>query len=334
MRVRMTVLVVIVAVVVAAGAWVGWMVRYRPLTVFAWQTRAALRTAGLRKVHVAAPAGEQTVFVGGQGSGGRSPARRRRQRRHLVQRRAGVDRVTPAHRPRPRRPWRQRPALGTDRLLGGARRRQRGPRRARPASRRSSSSATRSAPGSRWSWRATGRIASRLPCASTVGRCSAATRAPESCRKTGRRPASRSPRPATRRARRCPISCSTTSSARPVRVARPLRRHRGDDGPLGARRGPAAGDRVPVRLIWGVPIASFRWTTQRSCARRFRRPNSSSSTGAATCRRSSAPTRSSLPSSRRWSRDLEESAGKSAGRAHPGGRRASNGVRGSGLGAR
>ncbi len=67
MRVRMTVLVVIVAVVVAAGAWVGWMVRYRPLTVFAWQTRAALRMAGLRKVHVAAPAGEQTVFVGGRG---------------------------------------------------------------------------------------------------------------------------------------------------------------------------------------------------------------------------------------------------------------------------
>jgi len=67
MRVRMTVLVVIVAVVVAAGAWVGWMVRYRPLTVFAWQTRAALRTAGLRKVHVSAPAGEQTVFVGGRG---------------------------------------------------------------------------------------------------------------------------------------------------------------------------------------------------------------------------------------------------------------------------
>jgi pimeloyl-ACP methyl ester carboxylesterase len=67
MRVRMAVLVVIVAVVVAAGAWVGWMVRYRPLTVFAWQTRAALRTAGLRKVHVSAPVGEQTVFVGGHG---------------------------------------------------------------------------------------------------------------------------------------------------------------------------------------------------------------------------------------------------------------------------
>ncbi|OYV99689.1 MAG: hypothetical protein B7Z61_14165, partial [Acidobacteria bacterium 37-71-11] len=60
-------LVVIVAVVVAAGAWVGWMVRYRPLTVFAWQTRAALRMAGLRKVQVAAPIGEQTAFVGGRG---------------------------------------------------------------------------------------------------------------------------------------------------------------------------------------------------------------------------------------------------------------------------
>ena len=67
MRVRGIVVIAIVAVVVAAGAWVGWMVRYRPLTVFAWQTRAALRTAGLRKVHVAAPAGEQTVFVGGHG---------------------------------------------------------------------------------------------------------------------------------------------------------------------------------------------------------------------------------------------------------------------------
>ena len=67
MRVRMTVLIVIVAVVAAAGAWVGWMVRYRPLTVFAWQTRAALRTAGLRKTRVVAPIGEQTVFVGGQG---------------------------------------------------------------------------------------------------------------------------------------------------------------------------------------------------------------------------------------------------------------------------
>ncbi len=67
MSMRGIVLVIIVVAVVAAGGWVAWMVRYRPLTVFAWQTRAALRTAGLRKVHVAAPAGEQTVFVGGHG---------------------------------------------------------------------------------------------------------------------------------------------------------------------------------------------------------------------------------------------------------------------------
>jgi pimeloyl-ACP methyl ester carboxylesterase len=63
----MIVLIAIVAVVAAAGAWAGWMLRYRPLTVFAWQTRLALRTSGLRKVRVAAPAGPQTVFVGGSG---------------------------------------------------------------------------------------------------------------------------------------------------------------------------------------------------------------------------------------------------------------------------
>jgi pimeloyl-ACP methyl ester carboxylesterase len=67
MSIRGIVLVVILAIVGGAAVWVGWMVRYRPLTVFAWQTRAALRTAGLRKVHVPAPAGEQTVFVGGHG---------------------------------------------------------------------------------------------------------------------------------------------------------------------------------------------------------------------------------------------------------------------------
>jgi pimeloyl-ACP methyl ester carboxylesterase len=67
MSIRGIVLVVILAIVGGAAVWVGWMVRYRPLTVFAWQTRAALRTAGLRKVHVPAPAGDQTVFVGGRG---------------------------------------------------------------------------------------------------------------------------------------------------------------------------------------------------------------------------------------------------------------------------
>lgn len=43
------------------------MLRYRPLTVFAWQTRLALRTAGLHKVKVPTPAGPQFAFVGGTG---------------------------------------------------------------------------------------------------------------------------------------------------------------------------------------------------------------------------------------------------------------------------
>ncbi len=67
MRTRVVVLIAIVAIFTVAAGWVGWMVRYRPLTVFSWQTRAALRSAGLRKVRVASPAGEQTVFVGGAG---------------------------------------------------------------------------------------------------------------------------------------------------------------------------------------------------------------------------------------------------------------------------
>lgn len=67
MRARVIVLLAIAAVVVAAGGWVAWMLRYRPLTVFAWQTRVALRSAGLHKVEVATSVGPQTVFVGGQG---------------------------------------------------------------------------------------------------------------------------------------------------------------------------------------------------------------------------------------------------------------------------
>jgi pimeloyl-ACP methyl ester carboxylesterase len=43
------------------------MVRYRPLTVFAWQTHLALRIAGLHKVTVPAPPGPQVAFVGGTG---------------------------------------------------------------------------------------------------------------------------------------------------------------------------------------------------------------------------------------------------------------------------
>jgi pimeloyl-ACP methyl ester carboxylesterase len=61
------VLIAVLAAVVGAGAWLGWMLCYRPLTVFAWQTRLALQTAGLHRVKVAAPAGPQFAFVGGVG---------------------------------------------------------------------------------------------------------------------------------------------------------------------------------------------------------------------------------------------------------------------------
>ncbi len=67
MSVRGVALVVLLLAIAVAGVWVGWMFRYRPLTVFAWQTRFALRIAGLHTVRVAAPPGPQAVFVGGQG---------------------------------------------------------------------------------------------------------------------------------------------------------------------------------------------------------------------------------------------------------------------------
>ena len=41
MSIRSIVLVAVLAVVAAAGIWVAWMLRYRPLAVFAWQTRVA-----------------------------------------------------------------------------------------------------------------------------------------------------------------------------------------------------------------------------------------------------------------------------------------------------
>jgi pimeloyl-ACP methyl ester carboxylesterase len=65
--VRGAVLLVLLLAVIVAGIWMAWMLRYRPLTVFAWQTRFALRSAGLHKVRVGAPVGPQAAFVGGRG---------------------------------------------------------------------------------------------------------------------------------------------------------------------------------------------------------------------------------------------------------------------------
>jgi pimeloyl-ACP methyl ester carboxylesterase len=67
LSVRGVALVVLLLAVAVAGVWVGWMLRYRPLTVFAWQTRFALRSAGLHKVRVTTSVGQQAAFVGGQG---------------------------------------------------------------------------------------------------------------------------------------------------------------------------------------------------------------------------------------------------------------------------
>jgi len=57
----------LLALVVAGGLVAGWFFVKRPLEVFAWFARRALRKAGLEKVVVPAPAGPQTVFVGGSG---------------------------------------------------------------------------------------------------------------------------------------------------------------------------------------------------------------------------------------------------------------------------
>ncbi|HVN32172.1 MAG TPA: alpha/beta hydrolase [Thermoanaerobaculaceae bacterium] len=67
MTMRVTVLVAVLAAVAVVGGWLGWMTRYRPLTVFAWQTRFALRSAGLRKVRVTTSVGQQAAFIGGHG---------------------------------------------------------------------------------------------------------------------------------------------------------------------------------------------------------------------------------------------------------------------------
>ncbi len=57
------ILVLVAALALAAG----WLFVKRPLEMFAWFARRALRRAGLKKVVVPAPAGPQTAFVGGSG---------------------------------------------------------------------------------------------------------------------------------------------------------------------------------------------------------------------------------------------------------------------------
>ena len=63
----MVALIVFLGVVALAGVWVGWMLRCRPVTVFGWQSRLALRVAGMKRVALATPVGPQVVFVGGDG---------------------------------------------------------------------------------------------------------------------------------------------------------------------------------------------------------------------------------------------------------------------------
>lgn len=63
----MVALIALLGVVALAGVWLGWMLRFRPLTVFGWRTRLALRAAGVKRLAVATPAGRQVVFVGGHG---------------------------------------------------------------------------------------------------------------------------------------------------------------------------------------------------------------------------------------------------------------------------
>jgi pimeloyl-ACP methyl ester carboxylesterase len=60
-------LIAALVLVAAVGLWLGWMLRYRPLEVFAWSSRRALGKAGLAKVTVDSPAGHQTVWQGGHG---------------------------------------------------------------------------------------------------------------------------------------------------------------------------------------------------------------------------------------------------------------------------
>jgi pimeloyl-ACP methyl ester carboxylesterase len=59
-------LFVLVVILGALGAGV-WLVRQRPLAVYAWAARRSLVKAGLRQVRVATPTGSLSVFVGGSG---------------------------------------------------------------------------------------------------------------------------------------------------------------------------------------------------------------------------------------------------------------------------
>ena len=57
----------LLALAAAGGLAAAWLFVKRPLEVFTWFSRRALLKTGLKKVLVPAPAGPQTVFVGGSG---------------------------------------------------------------------------------------------------------------------------------------------------------------------------------------------------------------------------------------------------------------------------
>ena len=67
MRPGMIVALAGVALVVAALVAAGWLFFTRPLAVYEWQTRFALRSAGFTRHQVDTPVGPQTVFRGGSG---------------------------------------------------------------------------------------------------------------------------------------------------------------------------------------------------------------------------------------------------------------------------
>jgi 3-oxoadipate enol-lactonase len=63
---KIAVLTLLGVVAVAVG-WGAWLVRCRPLSVYAWSNRLALSQLGLDKVKADSPAGTQVAFVGGAG---------------------------------------------------------------------------------------------------------------------------------------------------------------------------------------------------------------------------------------------------------------------------